>query len=568
MQNDVFYLKEAFKKLQVLNEDSFDLTVDRGVVDELQSFVADDIEAPYKEEIIDIDADTTDDLQDSYVGKVILKCNCCSTKIYKDPEEVFIDDETETANIDEECPSCGNLLGWTVIGKIEPFDENEFEEKEDEEDDEDELSDDEIGEAIKEALTEKCDDLHESSNDRDVKVFETREEAEKFFNKLPEMVDPRIDPVTYKNGDGTECTVYEVWYWDDIDDILGEGIERTGKKEVLGVGEYPKFVNIGFRYLGDDDDKRVARFFNNEDGKMYVYLYKGRIGDINPYEAEPYAIYDEEDSAKWLDITTDDFKESLGEELNDEHLDVEDVNINPETSVEHDQKLEDPEEEPVLDEPATITENLNEDVENISLDTNDTHIEVSPEEDGKVVVVAEPIENKEEEVAVEDEMIAPLNDEEIADIEANVPVEDGEAKDEIDVEDNFDIDEFDEESFNELGESFLKRVYENVDSFKTSNVDLNENKLVVEGNIKFKSGKENKTKFVFEGFKNTKRGKVLTSGLNETFSNSKKAFFLKGNLENKHFTCESLIYNYNVKSINESNENEVVRVYGRAVVRK
>ena len=52
-QNDNFYLAEAFQQLKCLNEDAFDLSADKGVVDELQSFVADDIEAPFEEEIIE-----------------------------------------------------------------------------------------------------------------------------------------------------------------------------------------------------------------------------------------------------------------------------------------------------------------------------------------------------------------------------------------------------------------------------------------------------------------------------------------------------------------------------------
>ena len=83
--------------------------------------------------------------------------------------------------------------------------------------------------------------------------------------------------------------------------------------------------------------------------------------------------------------------------------------------------------------------------------------------------------------------------------------------------------------------------------------------------IKFNSGKEKKTSFVFENLKKTKRGKIVSEGLNETFSKSSKAFMLKGSLVNKKFVSESLIYNYTAKTINESNESEVTRVYGRAV---
>ena len=166
-------------------------------------------------------------------------------------------------------------------------------------------------------------------------------------------------------------------------------------------------------------------------------------------------------------------------------------------------------------------------------------------------------------------MIAPLDAEEINFIDNNEEqsAEDAALEDEFEApaEDEFDIDEFDEESFDEIGESYLHRVYDIVDSFKTSKATYTGGKLMVEGLITFKSGKLKATSFVFEGFRNTKRGKVLAEGMNETFSRSNRAFILKGILDKKNFVCESLTYNYTVKSLNESNESEVVRVYGRAV---
>ena len=174
-QNDNFYLAEAFQQLKCLNEDAFDLSADKGVVDELQSFVADDIEAPFEEEIIDIEAEDEDELKDNYFDKVVLECGSCKAKIFKDISEIFIDDESGLANVEEECPLCGNAFGFNIIGKIEPFDEEEFKAEEEEEvgdeeekEDEAEFSDDEIHEALKETLdvkesckNEECEDCKE-----------------------------------------------------------------------------------------------------------------------------------------------------------------------------------------------------------------------------------------------------------------------------------------------------------------------------------------------------------------------------------------------------------------------
>ena len=210
-----------------------------------------------------------------------------------------------------------------------------------------------------------------------------------------------------------------------------------------------------------------------------------------------------------------------------------------------------------------LDESLKEDLDEVSVKADDQEVNVSVEPDGKLNISIDP-KAEEENVANDAEMIAPLTDEEQTEItgEAEAPVEEAPAEDE------FEVDEFDEDSFNDLGESFLKRVYENVNSFNTSKVSYKKGQLVVEGLIKFNSGKEKATKFVFEGFKNTKRGKTLVAGINEMFSKSNRAFLLKGNLANKKFVSESLTYNYTAKSINESNESDTVRVYGRAVIRK
>ena len=211
-------------------------------------------------------------------------------------------------------------------------------------------------------------------------------------------------------------------------------------------------------------------------------------------------------------------------------------------------------------------ESLKEDLNEVEVHTDEQDIEVKTE-DGKVVVeVGNP---EQPEAPAEDEMIAPLNAEEINDIENNEEqsAEEAALDDELGdtADDEFAIDDFDEESFDEIGESYLRRVYDNVDSFNTTKVVSNNDKLIIEGLIKFKSGKTKKSSFVFEGFKNTRRGKVLAEGMNETFSKSKKAFILKGTLTNKNFVSESLTYNYTVKSLNESNQSEAIRVYGRAV---
>lgn len=865
MQNDVFYLKEAFKKLSTLNEDSFDLTSDVGVIDELQSFVADDIDAPYEEEIIDIDADNNEELLDSYVGKCILQCNCCNTKIYKDIKDIIIDEETETANVEEECPKCGNAFGWTVIGKIEPFDENEFEDQVDDQQPtvELELTDDEISETLKEALNESkgenkpyvvtylgdeiasFDYPAEAREYQQKKTFSgtyakygyewmSREEFENSVNSMEEackdetlkeddnvkipkipkwwrITDTLGHPFRFENGnyfytvkdvknyfpEAVKIKVIEYFSdeeikekpWlvkqfynhlnEDIDIHVGETPEGELKVEVeaddqdiieiekeniddvvvdescrddsLKEDENKKrepdvvinnkrelkdwlslnkrlFINVEFVKGQKDKFPKIFKFIKEDDNHFhdwyreipqeefykYNFDYQTNLFDeslkddvnnkqhndldedylhslpkekeqlvniinkggenkdreietyltnisLRTYEgkedAEEWANYinklangklktsvggslrdnvwfvkstgaHDGEQATWYDLSLDEdnlnilidelglktrdknadesFKESYDyaydyakyswdhpevdiekmlkddgkdekfindvfnlldefaaeDELErvDESIDHEDVSINPETSVEHDQKLEDPEENPVIDERNEV--DLKESIDNLSLDTDTTHMEMTSDDNGKVTIVTEPRENTDEVIETGKEMIAPLTDEEQTEImnnEEDVVTDDGS---------EFEIDEFDEESFDELGESFLKRVYENVNSFKTVEAKYDNNKLYVEGLIKFNSGKEKKTTFKFENFKKSKKGKLVISGLNETFAKNKKAFSLKGSLVNKHFVSESLVYKYNTKNINEGNKNEVVNVFGKVVIKK
>lgn len=628
-QNDVFYIQEAFKKLQFLNEDSFNLQ-DVGVVDELTSFVADDKDAPWIEEIIDVESDFTDELQDSYVGKVILQCKCCNAKIYKDASEVFVNEEDECANVEEECPLCGNAYGWSVIGKIEPYNEEEFKEEEPVEADlELDLTDDEINEALKKSISEDLD-IHvqqdENGNVEEVIIEKEPEDNvviddespklpadevvvdvdESCHSKLKEEVDIKVDSTP--EGE----LIAEV----GVDE--GEHVEVVDKEEVELPAEDIEVVDeipveegchnklkeawaTTYVDVDDEDDCTIEynvywyditegkkprgnvteTFYKAKDALKYLKSldsFKWRWGWEPRVSVEPeYGyIFDDERFNREVDKLIKYLKHrqieiargdvNLDESLNNEPQELESVNIDAENASDDAEKLENPEEDPVLDEPNAVEElkapvDLIEGVENLSLDTEDTHMEMTSDENGKVVVMTEPRKEVEEVVEVDNEMIAPLSDEEKEDILNNEEIVDEP------VEDEFEIDEFEEETFNELGESFLKRVYENVNSFKTSSVAYKKGRLVVEGLIKFNSGKEKSTSFIFEKFKNTKRNKVVVTGLNETFSKSKSAFMLKGDLKNKKFISESLIYNYSTHSLNESNKQEAVKVYGRAIVR-
>lgn len=334
------YLSEAFKKLDFLTEEDFSL-YNTDSIDDMGQLLADP--STPAQDVIDPEAETEDELQDTYIGKVILHCPVCNSMVYKKLEDIVKDDVEELVNVGEECPYCYTSEGFKVIGIVSPFEEGK-----DEED-------------------EKEDEKEDSSEEE----------------KVPE-----------------------------------------------------------------------------------------------------------------------------------EHVD----------------------------------EELTEEFETVEVATEDQKVTLDADDDGKLTIEAEPVKDTEEA-----EVLAPVPTEVSDTIEETE--ESPWPEDEVD----YDVEDFDSDSFDELGEAYLKSVYENVSSYKTTDVSSQGNTLVVEGLIKFNSGKMKPTKFVFEAKTATKNNKLRFIGENKNITRGRKAFTLTGTLnENKSFITERFNYNYMTK--NESGKS--TRIYG------
>ena len=153
----------------------------------------------------------------------------------------------------------------------------------------------------------------------------------------------------------------------------------------------------------------------------------------------------------------------------------------------------------------------------------------------------------------EEESQQEIEDVEIQSFESQVVEEEPEEG-----EEDLEFDEFDEESFDEMGESYLRKVYDNVKGYKTTSLTESNNVLAVKGVITFDSGNTKETSFVFTEARHLKNGKIILEGYNNSVSKTKKAFSLRGDIENKKFISESLGYHYITKNLNES-----VKVSGR-----
>lgn len=429
------HLMEAFKALDALNEDTFSL--DNDGIKKLSEFEQND-DLVDEVTVYDKEAEDTEDLKDSYVGKVILDCVVCHSKLYKDKEDVEVNETEDLANVGEECPYCYTSDGFKIIGEVAHFHEDEEDEEDENEDDDDDEDEDDD--------EEKDESLNESS------VATLERPMSKFGGTLSNIL------IAHK---------------DELSNI-------TTKSEAIDFlhSIEPEVKNKG--YL-----RRVLQQLNKiPEYKVSMFLYNIILKGDGMGVAE--------------DVKT-------------------------------------------VDNDTT----LNESVENIEIKTDSDTINVTAEGNGAVNVSTEP------NIPAEGEQIIPVSEEtklEILDDDNDIE------ENEVDV----DLTDFDEDTFNKLGESYLKNIYENVNSFKLSNVAANDTKIKLEGIIKFNSGNEKKTSFIFESGTIDRNNKLTFIGENTNITRGKKAFTLKGQLNEGKFISESFNYNYRAKN----SDGKSSRVYG------
>lgn len=463
MENN--YLAEAFKKLSLL-EDEFNFSADKDAIDELSYFVSDDIDEIPEETIIDPEAHEEDELQDHYIGKVVMECQCCHSRMYKDPAEVVIDDDSGLANIEEECPICGNTCGYTVIGEIKPFD----------------------------GASEVKDDIEpeeEPVEEEDIKLSESVKSALKKINE-------DIDKVTVKTDDG------EV----KVDNNDGRVTVDFSNEDDIPVEENAESI------VPLDDDT-MTQIENNapEDDEMStddIPLENEEIG-VEPLDNEPV---EEEPAEESLTESTlaNKLKDKLNRLSGDESLD-EEVNL----------------------EEASLADKLKAKLARLA---NEEPLE-------------EDVEELTEDSSLRDKLMKKLQSLEMKNEDLTMD----------------DIEDIDDEAYDDLMESYLNRVYSNVDSFKTKKVDIDNGTLVVEGLIKFKSGNQRNTTFNFDKISRSKKGDIVLEGTNKTFTNMGKAYKLRSSMENGKLLPESMIYHYVNRKLNESDGSKS-RIYGRVKISK
>lgn len=602
------YLTEAFKALDALNEDTFSVSDDG--IKKLAEFEDND-DLVDEITVYDADAEDTEDLEDSYVGKVIVDCNVCHSKIYKDKSDVVIDEETQNANIDEECPYCYSTDGFKVIGEVAPIEYTEV--KDDSEDEEDVDKKIEESKSIKES----------STLSKLVKSGYTLKEIQKFFKDETGLDMTPENSEEFKKWSAR--FLKSINESKSIEESLNESVEpgkyviRSSARDANPyVAEYSRETGKHIGYLGNGgrswvpaDSKGIMTFDTYDEAVAYaedkvkdfyeaevfkverpleleeslneaiVTDYKGSLSNILVKNQDKISkMSTKGEIVKFLDSITDEVRDKnyletvkrnmqkkndfgalqyiYGIILSGEGKGVtESLEENIGTDIDEYQqwvdydmkrygKISDQTNKEIKEAGLQVVkdkygdyqviagkydESLKESVKDVTITTDDSRTTMTSDDEGKVTLTTEPVEQHKD-----DEVIEPLTDETEAEIEAN------------DGEEDIDIEDFDEESFDELGEGYFKNVYENVNSFKTSNITTEDNKVIVEGVITFDNNVKKNTSFLFESANKTKNGKYRFIGENLNVTKGNKAFSLIGNVTDKKFLSESMNYNYRTKN--------------------
>lgn len=599
----VDYLAEAFKALDdvedvmpCLHEEMF--TVDSDGLSELADFEVESEKSEDKKRVIDPEAKNEEELKSSYVGKVIIDCNQCHSKIYKDKEDIVIDGDD--ANKEEECPYCFATEGFKVVGEVAPYTETKVDV---EVEDKDTVAEGvrrrhraakKMGKKVVEEfngsyhtltiiddLVDRAKLIYKEQSDPDISeaVLQAIDDGLIYYDDIlelagaygvidyGELVDKFVDDLAYDMGTQLESILAEE------DDELKEAVkgrvnekkERANGRNTRRKGKLAESDRIRRRGVGGIKTttirpifklNRPASWMMTKDRKYDITFDKDGNFIAETRHGKTYYVYGNIEDSSSSSLTDDEGRivdavreqisrnmvtESLKERKFDEDL-GDDV-AKYQRWVDYDMKRygkisdktksyldraglevvkDDRDDYEVIAKDEGLSESLNE----VEVKTDTDKIKISSETITKDDEMAIPVTDD-----TKDEIIAGGEEDDTSD----EIVADDEEEDTVD-----DIEEFDEESFDELSESYLKKVYSNVDGYKTSNVSFNKSGLCVEGIISFKSGNKKNTQFIFESRDNGKR----FVGENKQITRGKKAFTVKGSIKDGKFITESFNYRY------------------------
>ena len=571
--SELYNISNAFKELDLLTEDTF--KADDAGIDKLRDFM--DGDQVDEITIIDPEAETFDDVKESYIGKIILNCGVCQSKFYKDKEDIVIDEETQLVNVGEECPYCTSADGFEIVGQVAEYCPDC-----DEDEDYDDASEDQL-DLDESADTFRASKIRSNYNDWDQFMTEVLVKLENKYGIDSEpssqagmgrdfywaCVDDKDYSADIDLDDESDLVYNAVRSIRDRDVAIDAGVEALKKwwddnkleeclKESVGsnLAKYQKWVDYDMKKYGKVSDKTKQDL-----DKANLTIVKDKYGayQVVSKEIDGKALKESRDLTKFDGTIAKLLADNMSKlsnitdvnELKSKIVDLLDSSAIKDKKAVADFKTRIDKIKNISSLISTIAtyitgmksqpkdskKAVKESVESVEVKTDTDKICVDTEGDSTKVEV-----KPRDDFEAEAEMITPVSDEVRDEIEAE-QVSDEEVEDEDNFED-VDFDEFDEESFDELGERYLKKVYENVKSYKTSSGSMKDDKLKLEGVITFNSGKQAKTTFLFEGASILKNGTLKLIGENKNFSDKKNAFGLRGKVSGNKLMVESFNYNY------------------------
>lgn len=560
-------LHESFKrvdKTEALMEEYYKLSNTRDLEDAKEEREDEIAKAKLAkiEKIVDLDAESPEDLQPSYVGKMIIQCPQCMTLFYKDPSDVVhSEDDPDTVNVGEKCQHCGNEEGYSIIGKVgevTPEEAEQFEEVPEETSEEtpaeepaEELPENEEAsaeeESSEETQEEELPELEEEPAEEEKLTESKNILEEQVKNALAEEVEEETEEPAEETKEEAE----------EVEEKSEEEDEEELPEVAFSAEEVKKVAaNVATEVAPEEDAEVIADKVDEVVDAAVEAKAEEEHSEEESAEEETEEEPEEEqeelnESTKESDLSKklkehNDYIETLQDEIKKEEEAIK-VAKNEFIKKLHENNLESlkaaldkaiPEEvkaEETIDDLPTPEEAAEE--------LPDSKTELTEQLDAKEMPIKEAAsevsDSEIKELLNSEEFNTPISDEEVDRIiEDEKNLKEGKCKNVFEM-----LEDFDEVSMNSCMTKALTEVYSNVKNFEMTECSLNESSLVVEGKINFNSGKTRETSFVFtEG----KESKVLC-GINEDLDKD-GSFNISYGLDNNKMFVESLKYSYHVEN--------------------
>ncbi len=567
-------------KFDALIEEYYDIGSNAGLEDAKEARDAEIAQAKLAriEKIVDLDAESAEDLLTSYVGKYIVQCPQCMTLFYKNPEDVVASEEDPTTvNLNEICQHCGNESGYSLIGKVGEA-EPEVEEAPTVEEGELDLNLDDEGVAEENAEEASVDDLNFDADLAELDLEDIELDVEEEDENNNEEEDKKEESFVIENQGQvlTEATEVDLLAQEHEDDYLDDiyDVFHTGSFTHRPLGEKPPVVKTVNSTTYDVTHAKGGATLTVK----FTSSRQGRSGLAFAINGKPFVVAGVKEA-----------QEIILKALQAAYIKQFDVNLDESVKANNENPADDKELDAKLEAHTEYIEYLRnmiaqeeaalEKTENVQvkaaiqrrLDAFKADLEAAlPEAVKNNVATEEPAEEveateveTEPEVTEETEEVnesltealhedADVSDAEFEQLinssEFKKPISDtavramlameNEDKKEESLDSLFNgLEELQEGALENMISDSLVELYSNVAGFRLKDCSYENSKFMVEGVIHFTSGNTRKTTYTFNEAL-VEADKVTLRGLNEKLGNDKQ-FFITGYTENKTFITES-----------------------------